>query len=846
MRDTSLQQSRILIIDDGVDDVELLRHILEQDGYREIQSTTDPFAAIGLFGKFQPDLVVLDLLMPGLNGLKVLAELRAIIPAGTHLPILVVTADPTIETRIEALSHGASDFVTKPYDTAEIRARIGNHLVTRLLHLQLSTKQGELTVANEQLLLEVRDRGQAEEALRESEEHLRFTLEATGVGEWELDLVTGASRRSLRHDQIFGYDHLVPGWNYEIFLQKHVHSDDRLRVEASFQAALEPGRVWESECRIFRLDGEERFIWVKASTRGDATTPLQMSGLIMDITTRKRAEKELQLRAAQVAAVAALGHRALIRNGLPALFDDAVKLVAETIDVACSKILELQPDGESLLLRAGVGWEDGLVGHATVGASKGSQAGYALLTGRPVIVEDVRTDQRFSGSPWLHRHGIISGISVGIGGQDRPFGVLSAYSTTPRIFTEDDIHFLQAIANLLAAAVERSLIEKTLHEAKEAAECANAAKSEFLSRMSHELRTPLSAILGFGQLLEMDGRAPEEADNIDQILKAGHHLLGLINEVLDISRIEAGRLDLTIQSFHVSEVVEEALALVRPLAAERDVALGNLVCDRSVLIDRQRFKQVVLNLLSNAIKYNRQGGRVTLAAEETEGGKLRLAITDNGLGIAAADTCKVFTAFERLGVAAKVEGIGLGLVISKRLVELMGGRIGVESAPGEGSTFWIEVPLAENPVAQLAQNALPPIQHPKSEALDSRTLLYIEDNLSNLRLITRIVARRPAIQLLTAATGALGLKMAREHRPDLVLLDFRLPDINGDQVLAGLRADPRTSEIPVVMLSADALPGKREQMLAAGARAFLTKPVEVRTFLGVLDQLLEFPAEEAG
>ena len=994
------RNAKILIIDDEAAVAEILRLLLELEGYKGAQVATDPFVAVQLCREIQPDLVVLDLLMPRLSGLEVLAQLRASIPAEAHLPILVVSGDPKIETRSRVLREGASDFVGKPYDADEILARIANLLETRSLQLQLATKQEELeartarltdanaalrievearerseaklrsvtesvgdaivsassdgkinfwnraaekifgyredevlgkpltvmmpkryrerhsagmarlqaggearllgrtieleglrqdgsefpieltlstsktgdadfftgvvrdvterkaaqealrkahvelTAANERLLLEVNDRRKIEEALRKSEEQLRFTLEATGVGEWEVDLVTGISRRSLRHDQIFGYDSLLPDWTVDLFLQKHVHPDDRARVEAVLKSAFSQATTsWEMECRIFRTNGEERFIWVKGAVRRTAPTA-EMSGLIMDITSRKHAEEKLRLHATQAAAVAALGERALSGHNLMTLFNAAVTLVAETIGVSHSTIFQLSNDGLSLLVRAGVGWREGVVGQAKVNVGKGSQAGYTLLTKESVIVEDWRSEKRFTQSQLLRDHEILSGISVIIGREGQPFGVLAAHSTSHQLLTAEHIHFLQAISSLLGGAIERSLIEETLREAKETAERANAAKSEFLSRMSHELRTPLNAILGFGQLLEMDGRDPEEADNIEQILKAGRHLLGLINEVLDISRIEAGRLDLTIQPHQVSGAIEEALALVRPLAAEHKVALKNLVRDRLVLIDQQRFQQVLLNLLSNGIKYNRPGGCVTLAGE-TDGGKLRLTITDTGIGIAAADMRKVFIAFERLSVASKVEGIGLGLAISKRLIDLMGGRMGVESTPGKGSTFWIEIPLAESAVELPEHNILSANAGPAKRP-NSKTLLYIEDNLSSLRLIARILARRPAIELLSAETAALGLQMAREHHPDLILLDLHLPDSNGDQVLAQLRADPQTSEIPVVMFSAEDLPGKREQMLNAGARAFLTKPVEIRALLAMIDQFIVAQFEKAG
>jgi CheY-like chemotaxis protein len=310
---------------------------------------------------------------------------------------------------------------------------------------------------------------------------------------------------------------------------------------------------------------------------------------------------------------------------------------------------------------------------------------------------------------------------------------------------------------------------------------------------------------------------------------------------------------LSLEPVAVDQVITETLSLIGSLEGtlqlevERASSLGS---NWKVLADPQRLKQVLLNLLSNAIKYNRPGGKVIVEfapAEESDPPAFRFSVQDTGPGISPEKLPRLFTPFDRLDAErtkTHIVGTGLGLALSKRMVELMGGRIGVDSVAGEGSTFWVEVPLAESPVAPVDQSALTSILNHGLEFLNSRTLLYIEDNPSNLRLVTRILARRPAIQLLSAATGTLGLEMAFEHRPDLILLDLNLPGLNGDEVLAELRDDPRTAEIPVVMLTADNRSATRERMLAAGVRAFLTKPVEVRALLSVFDRFLELQPEE--
>lgn len=384
---------------------------------------------------------------------------------------------------------------------------------------------------------------------------------------------------------------------------------------------------------------------------------------------------------------------------------------------------------------------------------------------------------------------------------------------------------------------ERKQVEEALHQAKQEAERANQAKSQFLSRMSHELRTPLNAILGFGQLLEMDPVGPEQRDSVDHILKAGRHLLGLIDEVLDIARIEAGRLRLSLEPVPVKQVLDEARSLVRPMAAERNMRLeveAPETFNLHVLADRQRLQQVLLNLLSNAIKYTPEGGTVTLVCQEAPASRVRFKVSDTGPGIPPDKLAVLFTPFERLGVEASgIEGSGLGLALSKGLAEAMGGTMGVESAVDRGSTFWVELARAETPNEEAERVAG---QVPVSPMTRGSTVLYIEDNLSNLRLIEQVIARRPGVRLLSAMQGRRGLELAREHRPSLVLLDLQLPDMPGDEVLRRLREDPRTSQIPVVVISADASPGQVQRMLSAGARTYLTKPIDVRELLRILDE----------
>jgi signal transduction histidine kinase/ActR/RegA family two-component response regulator len=391
-------------------------------------------------------------------------------------------------------------------------------------------------------------------------------------------------------------------------------------------------------------------------------------------------------------------------------------------------------------------------------------------------------------------------------------------------------------------------LERTEREARQVAEAANRSKSEFLSRMSHELRTPLNAVLGFGQLLQLDELDETQQESVSQIVKGGRHLLGLINDVLDISRIETGNLSLSLEPVPIEIVVDEVIGLMRPLA---DTDAIELRIDQSglasayALADHQRLKQVLLNLVSNAIKYNRHGGWVSIGAEPCGDERLRITVSDSGKGIDPADRDKLFVPFERLGAErSNVEGTGVGLALSRRLAEAMGGTL--DQAPNEtgGSRFWVDLQACTHPVDQVDTD-----DRRASSAADDSTdfrhrVLYIEDNPSNLYLVERILDRRNDIDLMAAGQARLGLDLAEQHQPSLVLLDLHLPDLDGLQVLAQLRANPATAAIPVIVLSADATPSQIDRLLDAGAKAYLTKPLDVEQLLQAVDEVLA-PTETA-
>ena len=389
------------------------------------------------------------------------------------------------------------------------------------------------------------------------------------------------------------------------------------------------------------------------------------------------------------------------------------------------------------------------------------------------------------------------------------------------------------------------LAAEQLRHARDDAERASQAKSEYLSRMSHELRTPLTAMLGYGDLLEMRDPRPDQLEAIEAIQQASGHLLSLVNDVLDIARIESGRERLAPEPVSISATIDECVRLVTPAAVERGIELSAGAGDAAteyVDADRQRLVQSLLNLLSNAVKYSGAGASVTVSAEHV-GERIRVAVADTGPGLSEEQQARLFQPFERLGAErTTIQGTGLGLALTKKLVDSMGAEIGVDTAPGEGSTFWIML----SPAAEEARPRITRELEVAAPVATSHTVLYVEDNLATISLMEQIFSMRPQIRLITAMQGGLTLDLAREHSPDAVILDLHLPDIPGDEVLRRLRADPRTSHIPVVMFSADATDRQVQRLLAAGARAYLTKPAKVMEFLGTLDSVLAAPRAAAG
>ena len=416
---------------------------------------------------------------------------------------------------------------------------------------------------------------------------------------------------------------------------------------------------------------------------------------------------------------------------------------------------------------------------------------------------------------------------------------------------------LQGVLAIARDVTERKRNEQALQEtntelasAKSAAEEANLAKSDFLSSMSHELRSPLNAILGFAQLMELASPLPTDSqkESIAQILQAGWHLLKLINEILDLSVIESGKVSLSTESVSLAEVMSECQAMMEPQAQQLGIGMTFPRFDNPFFVsaDRTRLKQIVINLLSNAIKYNKEQGTVVVDCATSAPGLTRISVKDSGAGLSPEKLAQLFQPFNRLGQeAGGVAGTGIGLVVTKRLAELMGGVLGVESTAGEGSVFWCELISCAAPELVVESGEAATVDRPPVPAgARPRTLLYVEDNPANMKLVEQLIARRPDMRLLTAVNGTLGIEVARTTRPTVILMDINLPGISGVEALKVLRIDPATAHIPVVALSANAMPRDIEMGLDAGFFRYLTKPIKIKEFMDTLNTALEFAEEE--
>lgn len=535
--------------------------------------------------------------------------------------------------------------------------------------------------------------------------------------------------------------------------------------------------------------------------------------------------------------------------GLAEAFGHMTEQAASALRVARASIWQLSDDSGAIACRDL--WECSTGQHSTgltLSALNFPDYFRCLNSATPIVANDASTHSCTCelAVGYLNVLGVTSMLDAPIHVNGRLWGVICfEHVGEPRTWEPEHVAFATGSAALVSLGIEMSLrreAEVSLRSAKDEAERANTAKSEFLSSMSHELRTPLNAVLGFAQLLQMPGGLPlsvQQAEHVRQIHEAGEHLLELVNEVLDLARIESGRMEVNLEPVALQPMIERCVAQIEGLAKARHIGL-TLPLDQPVtmLADPLRLQQVLLNLLSNAVKYNREGGSIKLDCAPVAGQRLRVSVRDRGAGLSVEQQARLFRPFERLDSAhSGIEGTGIGLALAKHLVEGMQGAIGVDSVPGEGSTFWFELPLCQEPAPE--KNAPVPAGGQGTSPRDEkRTVLYVENNPTNQRLVQKILSKRSDIKLLVASHVDDGLVLAARSRPDLILLDIDLPGEDGLAALQRLQCDPATRIVPAIAVTSSAIPRNMERGMTTVFSDYLTKPLDVDHFLKTIDRCL--------
>ncbi|MCW8924020.1 MAG: response regulator [Gammaproteobacteria bacterium] len=773
---------RILLIDDDEILLNYYATVLREAGML-VETLVNPFESLTVMQRFKPDLVLLDVYMPGCSGLE-LAQVIRQDDTWAQTPIVFLSTEPDIDRQLLALNLGGDDFLNKSVEPQHL-------LKSVFVRARRSRMASEMQLG-------------LQKALRESE-YRRIALDQHAI----VSITDVTGKITFANDKFceisqYSRDALL-GQNHRL-LKSGRHAPEFFK---EMWATIAHGKIWHGRICNRSKNGHE--YWVESTIvpfLDERGKPYQYVALRTDVT--QTYENEDRLNRSQ--AFANIG-----------TWDWNIN----TGDLYWSeRIAPL------------FGYEKGTVKHSYdnfLESVHPDDRQYVIDSVENCIYHGARYDIEhrviwLDGSlHWVHESGDVV--------RDQESG--------------QPLHMLGVVQDI----TDSKRVEQELIDAREEAELANRAKSEFLSSMSHELRTPMNAIIGFAQLLQMDKEVLNEVqlDNIKEIITAGNHLLTLINEVLDLSKIESGHLDLDIKAVNISEVMRECLNLLSPLSDKRGIAVTFLCDDEELSIDqacqknlevradRTRLKQVIFNLLSNAVKYNRDGGQIVVSSSEPDLRTIRISIQDTGNGIPEDKQSQLFKIFNRLGAEhSEVEGSGMGLVITKNIIELMDGRIGVISEVGEGATFWIELPRVVVQSGQEVERNKEIESQPLSYINAEReyTILYIEDNLANLRLVTQLLERKDNIKILGSDEPLLGIDLAVEYRPDLILLDINLPGIDGFEVLERLRENKLTCDIPVIAVSANAMQKDIEKGLEAGFDDYIIKPIVIKDLLRTVDSKL--------
>lgn len=553
---------------------------------------------------------------------------------------------------------------------------------------------------------------------------------------------------------------------------------------------------------------------------------------------RHRTHTERRARTQQQAVVAALGQRALAGLDLEDLVEEAVRGLVDTLGLTYCDFFEYLPHDETLLFRTGEGWYASSAAQVLLDVEEGTQAHFTLNAGGPVVSRDLMREHRFLPAPLYISHGIVSSITVRVQAKGQAFGILGAHATERHAFTSDDVHFLQAIANVLSAAIERKLFEHDLIVAKEEAEEMSRLKSAFLTNMSHEIRTPLTSIIGFSSIMASEA-PPEHRELIQLIERSGHRLLHTLNAVLDLSMLEAGTLTLNPEPLNIVDEVESKVQYLQPQAEQKGLTLEarHEVAEVWANVDRACLDRTMHNLISNALKFTEEGEVYTEVGIKDD--RVEIRVTDTGIGISDTFMPQLFDAFkqESMGISRSYEGSGLGLTVTKQFVTLMRGELSVESCKGEGSVFILSFPRLMQEVEQaLHEKAIAPTPEPKQYDRTPR-ILAVEDNPEAILVMKRFL--RESYEVDVAHDEAQAMAFLRENTYDLLLMDINLgTNMDGIDVMRKVRQQPGYAHIPIIAATAYAMPGDREHFLKQGFDAYVSKPFTKQTLREAIEAVL--------
>ncbi|MBT5869245.1 MAG: response regulator [Nitrospinaceae bacterium] len=806
-----LEGMKVLIIDDIPTNITVIRDIL-LPAHLDISVALDGEKGVHLANKTHPDLILMDIMMPGIDGFETCRQLKAN-NSTRNIPVIFISARSETQDYIKGFSLGAVDYIIKPFREAEVLAKLNAHLRLQKLvkdknvsisglNSEVAKKNKELEKRNDELLqaygnLEERVEN-ATDSIKDKEKYLDVITHHMIDGLITIDPQGRMQSINSAAEKLFGYSASeLSGKNIKMLMPEPYHSEH----DGYLKNYLETGKT-----QIIGIGRE-----VTGLRKDGSTFPLNLGvseawvkgervfiGTLRDISEQKQAE--------EIIARSESRFRSILENAIDAIITIDQQGIIETFNPAAGKIF-------------------GYANHEVIGEN------VKILMPEPYKSEHDHYLQRYLET----KTSKIIGTTIELTGVRKNGELFPLSFSLSQISEPDKITFTGIIRDITS----NKRVESEIIIAKEEAERANRAKSEFLSHMSHELRTPLNAIMGFSQLLTLspDSLTPIQLTNIKRIYSSGEHLLKLINEVLDLARIESGQVSMSLEPLQIGELLNSMMPLVSPLAADSGIHLfyiKNEFSERFILADKTRLNQVLLNLISNAIKYNKEKGEVEISLKKTTEKYLRIAVTDTGPGIPLDKQKYLFESFNRLGAdQTGVEGTGIGLNITKKLTELMNGKLGLDSTPGKGSCFYVDLPFSA--ASQTYEHPQEPPPSPSPHENQKFNILYVEDNSANLDLIKQVFQVRENINLSSAPDAKLGIELACALQPDLILMDINLPGMSGIEACKQLRNNPKTSGIPVIAVSANAMEKDIKKAMAAGFSDYIAKPINVPQFLEKID-----------